>query len=722
VSLEIVIVLVVVAALFLLGIGVIVARCYRQVEQGQALIINKMSGEPVVTFSGAVVYPIINKSEVMVISVKTIEITRRGNEGLICKDNIRADIKVTFFVRVNKTVEDVLKVAQSIGCARASDQETLEALFVAKFSEALKTVGKRLEFEELYTQRDSFKDQIIEVIGRDLNGYVLEDAAIDYLEQTPLSLLDKENILDAQGIRKITEITTQQNVKTNDLRQTERKALGKQNLEGDEAVMELEKRRADAAARQKREVESIQAREQAETNKVKAEEEKKARSAQIKAEEEIKLAEVARNRQIEIAEKDRQRVVAIKSEQVEKDRQLEVISREREVELNRIDKEKALEKERKEIADVVRGRIVVDRAVAEEEERIKTLRATAEADRLKSVAVTAADAAATEKMLKEIKAAEALEKAAEHKARERMTLANAALESATKESQAKVRLSEGEIAQSAAVGIAEARAKEALVLAEEKQGLVVARVTREKMLAEAEGAEKKGLAEVRVREAAVTLAEREGQVKASVTTATGTAEAEALRARMLAEAAGKEASAVAVEKMALAEARGIQEKMRAEAAGLAEKLTAMKQMEGAAREHEEFRLQLEKARAVELATIQARVAVAESQARILGTAFEHAQIKIVGGEAAFVQQFTRAAAFGETIEGVADQSPVVRELVQSVAAGGPAADTLKTATLAALLTRFIQGAEGPARDKLEGLLRQARDMGVDGVIGAGNVR
>jgi hypothetical protein len=79
----------------------------------------------------------------MDISVKTIEIDRRGKEGLICKDNIRADIKVTFFVRVNKTVEDVLKVAQSIGCCARVDQKTIEHLFTAKFSEALKTVGKR---------------------------------------------------------------------------------------------------------------------------------------------------------------------------------------------------------------------------------------------------------------------------------------------------------------------------------------------------------------------------------------------------------------------------------------------------------------------------------------------------------------------------------------------------------------------------------------------------
>ena len=214
-----VLVVVVIIAFLLFGLLALVARFYRQVDQGRALVINTMRAEPVVAFTGAVVYPIINRAEIMDLSVKTIDIDRRGKEGLICNDNIRADINVTFFVRVNKTVDDVLKVAQSIGCQRASDAKALEELFTAKFAEALKTVGKHFNFDELYTKRDDFKDKIIEVIGKDLNGFILDDAAIDYLEQTPLEHLDKDNIMDADGIRKITDLTVIQNVKTNELRQ-----------------------------------------------------------------------------------------------------------------------------------------------------------------------------------------------------------------------------------------------------------------------------------------------------------------------------------------------------------------------------------------------------------------------------------------------------------------------------------------------------------------------
>jgi regulator of protease activity HflC (stomatin/prohibitin superfamily) len=196
-----------VGGLVLVGILVVLARSYRSVPSGQALIVNRLGHAPRVTFTGAVILPFVGRAEVLDLSVQKITIALRGRRGLICADNLRADIEVTFFVRVNHTADDVLRVAQSVGCSRAADPRVIEELFAAKFAEAIKTVGKQLELEELFTKRDVFKDQIITVIARDLNGYVLDDAAIDALEQTPIEELDPNNVLDAQGIRKIRSLT-----------------------------------------------------------------------------------------------------------------------------------------------------------------------------------------------------------------------------------------------------------------------------------------------------------------------------------------------------------------------------------------------------------------------------------------------------------------------------------------------------------------------------------
>jgi len=45
------------------GILMLILRFFQKVEQGKALIVNTMKAEPIVTFTGRVVLPVIHKSE-----------------------------------------------------------------------------------------------------------------------------------------------------------------------------------------------------------------------------------------------------------------------------------------------------------------------------------------------------------------------------------------------------------------------------------------------------------------------------------------------------------------------------------------------------------------------------------------------------------------------------------------------------------------------------------
>ncbi|HEX5757401.1 MAG TPA: flotillin family protein, partial [Arenimonas sp.] len=484
---------------FLIGIGLVVVLLfglfglfkafYIKVPQGTALIVNDLSSTPKVHFTGALVYPVVYKKEFMKISLITLEVDRRGKDGLICKDNMRADITVAFYLRVNETSADVLKVAKSIGVDRASDKAAVNELFNAKFSEALKTVGKQIDFVKLFENRQDFRDRIVEVIGNDLNGYILEDVAIDYLEQTPKSSLDPHNILDAEGIRKITELTAAQNVITNELERNEELAIKKKNVETREAGLALERQQADAEARQQREIETIRAREQAETMKVQEEERLRAEQARIATQEAIDIREQNRMRELEVAEQNRLRAVAIEVEKVARAKQIEAVAREREVELQRIEKEKALEEQRQIIATVIRDRIAVEKTVAQEEERIKEVREVSEAERAKQVAILNAQAEAEEELVRQVRQAEADEEKSKHRAIELTTLAQAELEAAGKQAEAKKKLAEGIEAERAAPGLADARVREVTAAAKEKEGLAEARVLEEKLSAQARGEE-----------------------------------------------------------------------------------------------------------------------------------------------------------------------------------------------------------------------------------------
>ncbi|MCF6284263.1 MAG: flotillin family protein [Candidatus Hydrogenedentes bacterium] len=584
------------------AVMVMVVRCWKRVEQGTALIITGAKN-PTVHFSKAILLPLVRQAEIMDISVRRIEIFRHGSEGLVCKDNVRADIKVAFFVRVNNNEEDVLKVAQSIGAARASETQKLIELFDAKFSEALKTVGKKFDFVALYTSREEFKEEILQIIGRDLNGYVLDDAAIDYLEQTPLDKLDPKNILDSEGIKKITDLTARQQVLANSITREKEKTLKKQDVEAREAILELEKQLAEAEAKQLREIETVQAREQAEAAKVQEEERLKSERARITTEEEVAIATENKDRQVIVAMRNKERTDQVEKERVEKDRMLEVTERERVVSLADIEKEKVIEVQKKEIQDVIRERVIVERAVVEEQERIKDTQEFATADRAKQVAITDAEKDAQEALVKEIKAAEAKRDAARFTAEETVITAEAVRDASEREAVGKKMLAEGVTAEQAATGLAEATV---------------------------------------------------------------------IESKAVAEAKGLEARAVAIEKEGTAEANVMQLKFGADAQGITDKAEAMKLFNDAGKEHEEFKINLEKEKAIELAAIDAQREIAEQQAVIISQALKTAKIDIVGGESEFFDKITHAITSGKAVDRWVDNSRTLTDVKNTFFNSDPA--------------------------------------------------
>lgn len=604
----------------LAGLAVAFSRFYRKPGPEEAIVRTGVGGLRAITGRGMIVVPLIQEAHVMDLSVKRILIARDGEDGLICKDNMRADIKVTFFIRVNNQTEDIKTVAETIGPRRASEQVKLEELFEAKFSEALKTVGKNFEFVQLYTDRDQFKEQILKVIGTDLNGYVLDDCAIDYLEQTPLDRLSPTNILDAEGIRKITELTSAEKVKENHFTREKEKMLKKQDVEAQEAILELEKQRVEAVEKQKREIANITAREQSTAAQIVQEERLKAEASRIRTEEELQVQEENKQRQVLVALRNKEKTDGVEQERVMRDRELEATERERVVGIAAIEKEKAIEIERKNIQEVIRERVTVERAVVEEQEKIKNTQAFMGADREKTVAVTLAEKDAQESLVKQVKAAEASKSAAELQSEQVVIEAEARRASAEKDTQATKMLAEAKAADHAAIGLADA----------------------EVMVAKADATEK-----------------------------TGTAEANVLQKKAVAEAKGMEAKATAIEKEGTAEATVMQLKFQSEADGIHQKAEAMKLFDSVGKEHEEFKLKLNKERDIEIAAITTQKDIAEAQSNIVGEALKSARIDIVGGESTFFNQVVNSITAGKSVDRFVHNSETVTDIKQTFFNGDP---------------------------------------------------
>ncbi len=636
----------------LIAAAAVYASLYRKVKKGTALVRTGVGGTEV-AFDGIFVVPIVHRAEPIDISLKSVEIDRSGKNGLICQDNIRADIKVKFFVRVNNAYDDVLKVAQSIGCDRASSEAEIRSLFDAKFSEALKTVGKRFNFVDLYQERDTFRSEILNVIGTDLNGFVLDDAAIDHLEQTPIEELDPDNILDSEGIRKITEQTATEKKGANAARRDEERVIKQQDVEAREAILELERQLAEAEAKQQREIHIVQAREKAEAEQVKHEQWQREERARLVAEEDVQVAQQNVERSVLVAQRNKERTDAVEVERVIRDKELEVIERERMTQLKAIERDKIVEGEKRDIQQVIKERVALEQTVVEEQERIKDTEAHATAEREKQVAITLAEKDAQEVLVKTIKEAEAHQEAAKLKADEEVY----------------TRVKAAEAARTAA----ELHAEEVIIEAEALQA----------------------------------ASEKEAQAK-----------------KVLAEAITAEQAAPGLGEALVIEAKGA-----ADAESITKKAEAMKLYDSVGRDHEEFKLELEKEKEIELAEIHIRRDVAAQHASIVGQALKSARIDIVGGDSDFFDKITQSVSQGKAVDRLLENSNTLSDVKETFFNGDPeyfkgqirewlddfgfTSEDLKNITISAALTKMVAASEeNGQRTKLQQLLSAAERFGL----------
>ena len=207
------------------------------------------------------------------------------------------------------------------------------------------------------------------------------------------------------------------------------------------------------------------------------------------------------------------------------------------------------------------------------------------------------------------------------------------------------------------------------------------------------------------------------------------AETAKVAASGLADVRVMEARASAIEKEGMAEAHVMQQKYTSEAAGITEKATAMKELDSVGKEHEEFKLKLEKEKDVEIAAIQAQKHIAEAQAGVVGEALRAARIDIVGGDGEFFEQITAAVKGGKAIDRFVYNSRVATDIKQTFFDGNPAyfqdklteliaqfnvdSSDVKNLSIAALIAKLMGLAKtDDLRGQLTSLLGMAGTAGI----------
>jgi flotillin len=562
---------------------------------------------------GAFVWPVIHSHKMVDVTDKKIVIVRRGvrkgdekhgdraYEGIHCKDNIRADLEVAFYIGLDDNLNNIVNLANKLGVDKIGNQNLLEEHFTDKFSEGLKTTVKQFDYEDLHTSRQIFRDKLKESLKDDLSGYRLLDVVIDKIDQTALEAHDAGNVLDVRGIRKINQITAEENIATNKIVEEERSKKKKDTVAAEQIRLTLDKDLQEAQSKQKREIATVVATEESLTKVKQEEERRKGAVAEIKANEGIEIENENKNREVSVTQINNRRVVEIEGEKVKRATETERVKTEREVAVSQQEMEVEVEGKKKDVADTKSERVRIERQITTEEEATRTVQVQADADREKYVVVTASEAKSLSDKIAIVAAAEAQNDASVLKAKETVVLAEASLTSDKLIAQGTIARAEATRKELAAPGLAEAEVVDAMADAQEKTGVAEANVQT------------------------------------------------------------KKADAIRAEGSALADSEA--EMGKAKAVGDSEKYKAMDSISPEVRAHELQKLHIEKDLSVEIAQINADKDVGVSGAVAMGEGMKGADLQIIG-DTGMLTEIKNSISTAKAVDAKFDNSEILSLLVE----------------------------------------------------------
>jgi uncharacterized membrane protein YqiK len=425
-----VVVLIVIAAI------IIFTRLYRRASANLAFVRTGSGGAKVIKDSGKLVVPVMH--QVIPVSLETmrLNVERRGTHALITKDNLRVDLSAEFYIKVQANDEDILQAARSLG-GRSVQPDAVSELVQEKLVSALRTVAATKDLHELHSKRDEFATSVQQIVTHDLasNGLSLESVTISSLDQTDPSALQERNVFDAQGLRKIAEITQKARVERNEIERDAEQAIVARNVATRKQVLDLSRDQAEAEAEQRAKVANVQAAREREIAEFKLQQDEAIAKRDIEKQRQVQQAEVARKLAIEQAEVDKLTALVAKN----REREQAEILKQQAVEVAHRQKEAAVAEKEKEAAQARAAMLEAEAGREKAAQAVVTVQVIAEAEREAQKRLTAARQEADQNKIKEQTNADVL-------AYMRVKEADAEREAALAQYEAKLRLAEADAA------------------------------------------------------------------------------------------------------------------------------------------------------------------------------------------------------------------------------------------------------------------------------------
>ncbi len=356
---ELVISLFIIAVILVAILYIISIWIYKRAPSNMGFIRTGFLGTKVCLGKGALVLPVFH--DITWVSLETMKfaVSRAREQAVLTSDNIRIDVNSELYAHVGHTESAVLTASRTLG-EKTFDAEKVRNLLEAKVVGALRSFAATKTLKQLHENRDGFAREIKESVSESFvaNGLVLEEVTIVSLEQSTKEYFRSDNVFDAEGLKVITEITSEARRKVHTTEKQTTVAIRQKDLTTQLELLEIERQEAVARASQDKEVANEQAKQLREKQTFvldqrlaveQKELENEKTLEQLRTERDIAVTAEAKRREIvqvqkELAlEQERiQRSLAI--EKAEKDREIELIDKAREAEVAEISRNLARER------------------------------------------------------------------------------------------------------------------------------------------------------------------------------------------------------------------------------------------------------------------------------------------------------------------------------------------------------------------------------------------
>ena len=348
--LELVITLFVIAVILVAIFYIVSIWIYKRAPSNMGFIRTGFLGTKVCLGKGAIVLPVFH--EITWVSLETIKlaVSRAREQAILTSDNIRIDVNAELYAHVGHTEAAVLTASRTLG-EKTFDADKVRNLLEAKVVGALRSFAATKTLKQLHENRDGLAREIKDSVSESFvaNGLVLEEVTIVALEQSTKEYFRSDNVFDAEGLKVITEITSEARRKVHTTEKQTTVAIRQKDLTTQLELLEIERQEAVARASQDKEVANEQAKQLREKQTFvldqrlaveQKELENEKTLEQLRTERDIAVTAEAKRREIVQVQKE----LALEQERIQRDREIELIDKAREAEIAEISRNLARER------------------------------------------------------------------------------------------------------------------------------------------------------------------------------------------------------------------------------------------------------------------------------------------------------------------------------------------------------------------------------------------